>query len=392
MEVELRTPRSVSVIVPTFREVLNIPVLIERIAATRRGHDLDLELLFLDDQSRDGSVEAVAAAGLDWVKIIERTGPRGLSVAVVDGLTAATKEVVVVMDADLSHPPEKIPEMLGMLAAGHQFVLGSRYAVGGTTDDDWGFLRWLNSRVATLLARPLTSVQDPMSGFLAMWRRDVDLHSLNPTGYKIGLELLVKCRIHNAVEVPIHFVDRTLGESKLTLKQQVLYLQHLRRLYIFKFAMGTEMLHFGLVGTTGLVVNLVILTLLTEVGVNARASVAVAIALSMVSNFLLNRRLTFGYARSGNIWKQFAGFVAACSFGALVNYLCTLAIVDFWPGVAVQLAAFVGVVAGLGFNFLTNRFLVFRKRHVRAPVKAGQAALPAAEPLSARTHDVSEMR
>jgi dolichol-phosphate mannosyltransferase len=387
MGVEVNVPRSVSVIVPTYREVLNIPVLIERIQEVREKHHLDLELLFLDDQSRDGSDAAAERAGKDWVKFIERTGPRGLSVAVVDGLTQATKDVVVVMDADLSHPPEKIPEMLRMLGAGHQFVLGSRYVVGGTTDDDWGFVRWLNSRVATLLARPLTNLKDPMSGFFAMWRRDIDMSSLNPTGYKIALELLVKCRIHDAIEVPIHFTDRTLGESKLTLKQQLLYIQHLRRLYLFRFATGTELLQFMVVGTSGLAVNLLALTALTEVGVETRAAVAVAIAVSMVTNFLLNRRLTFSYARSGNILKQFLGFIAACSFGALVNYGCTLAVMSLGRDVPIQLAAVVGVLAGLGFNFLANRFLVFRKRHVR-PTTSDAPSLPPAKSIG-QTRDVS---
>src|SRR5206468_1320118 len=116
------------------------------------------------------------------------------------------------------------------------FVVGSRYASGGTTADDWGFLRALNSRIATLLARPLTSIKDPMSGFFALpqsvFRR---AENPSPLGYKIGLELLVRCRCENVVEVPIHFANRLHGESKLTLGQQLLYLQHLTRLYRFKY-------------------------------------------------------------------------------------------------------------------------------------------------------------
>ena len=357
-------PRSVSVIVPTFREALNIPVLLERVVQLRQDHGLDLELLFMDDQSRDGSAEVVANTGLNWVRLVERTGPRGLSQAVVDGLKLASKDVVVVMDCDLSHPPETIPEMLNLLGAGREFVLGSRYVPGGTTDDDWGFLRWLNSRVATLLARPLTSLVDPMSGFLAMWRKQIDFPNLNPTGYKIALELLVKCNVSRATEVPIHFTDRKLGTSKLTLRQQLLYLQHLRRLYMYKFATGLEVLHFALVGSSGVVVNLLVLTLLTKSGMGVKLSVALAIAVSIVSNFLLNRRLTFWYARDRNVWKQFAGFVAACTLGAAVNYACTLYVLRLYPNVPLQVASLAGVLVGLVFNFLANRFVVFRRQHV----------------------------
>src|SRR5690349_15415001 len=107
------------------------------------------------------------------------------------------------MDADLSHPPEALPGMLTKLREGADFVLGSRYVRGGTTSDDWGVLRWLNSRVATWLARPLTSVRDPMSGFFALRRSTFEAgREFNPIGYKIGLELIVKCGCERVVEVP----------------------------------------------------------------------------------------------------------------------------------------------------------------------------------------------
>jgi dolichol-phosphate mannosyltransferase len=357
---------SVSIVTPTYREALNIPGLLARVAAVRESSGLDIELLIMDDSSNDGSVEAVAAAGLPWARIVVRTEDRGLSPAVVAGLRLAKNEVVVVMDADLSHPPEKIPEMVLALLGGQQFIIGSRYVPGGSTDDDWGIARWLNSRVATLLARPLTSARDPMAGFFAFRRRDLErVRDLNPIGYKIGLELIVKCEFENVGEVPIHFVDRELGESKLTLKEQLLYLKHLRRLYIFKFGTWTHLAQFLAVGASGLVVNLVVLTLLLRAGIASSVAVAAAIATSMLSNFALNRRFTFTYARHGNPWKQLAGFVAASTVGAVINYAVTLWIARAVPEVSIQWAAVVGVASGMGFNFLANRFVVFRERWVR---------------------------
>ena len=105
----------------------------------------------MDDDSRDGSVEAVEQAGYDWARMIVRTGNRGLSAAVVDGFRAAQYPILVCMDCDLSHPPEKIPQLVAALGTGQQFVLGSRYVPGASTDDDWGFLRWFNSVIATFL-------------------------------------------------------------------------------------------------------------------------------------------------------------------------------------------------------------------------------------------------
>ena len=253
---DIRVLSPVSIIVPTYQEVENIPHLLARVDAMRRDIDMTLELLFMDDDSQDGSVEAVEASGHDWVRMIVRTSDRGLSRAVVDGLRAARYPALVCMDCDLSHPPERIPQLILALESGQQFVVGSRYVPGGSTDDDWGLFRWLNSRIATWLARPLTDIKDPMSGFFAMRKSDFDAaEDLNPVGYKIALELIVKCRLENVGEVPIHFTDRELGESKLSLRQQLLYLQHLRRLYMYKFSTAMELLQFLVVGSSGMAVN-----------------------------------------------------------------------------------------------------------------------------------------
>src|SRR5690606_1142853 len=251
-----------TVVVPTYKEVENIPLLVERLAAVRERRGFALDVMFMDDDSRDGSAEAVQVMGLPWVQLVTRTTERGLSAAVLDGLRRATGDVVVVMDADLSHPPETIPDMLGELEAGADFVLGSRFVSGGTTDDEWGIFRWLNSKVATLLALPLAPVKDPMSGFF-MLRRSTFLagRDYQPIGYKIGLELLVKCNCKKPVEVPIHFQDRQFGDSKLSLREQLRYLQHIRRLYMYRFALISQLIQFSVVGALGLVVNLVVLTL-----------------------------------------------------------------------------------------------------------------------------------
>lgn len=225
----------ISIVVPTYREVESLPFLIDRIAALRSSFP-ELELIIVDDDSRDGTAELIASRPEPWLKLFVRTSDRGLSQAVLFGLERARNEVLVVMDADLSHPPEVIPSMVRCLQEGADFVVGSRYVPGGSTADGWGVLRWLNSKAATLLARPLTSISDPMSGFFALTRETfARAEDPSPLGYKIGLELIVRCRCQRVREVPIHFASRAHGESKLTLEQQLLYLQHLARLYAFKF-------------------------------------------------------------------------------------------------------------------------------------------------------------
>jgi len=197
---------TLSIIVPTYHEAANVPELIARIERVRQSSSFDMEVLLMDDDSRDGIVEVVAALGKPWVRVVVRTANRGLSPAVLDGFHESRGDTLLVMDADMSHPPEKIPEMVAALDAGHDFVIGSRYVMGGSTNDQWGILRWINSQMATVLALPLTTVRDPMSGFFALHRQTFDrADTLNPIGYKIALELLVKCHCRNVCEVPIHF-------------------------------------------------------------------------------------------------------------------------------------------------------------------------------------------
>ena len=375
-QVRLRLLPSMTVIVPTYREAANIPKLLARIRDLRHAQGLVLEVLLMDDDSQDGSVEAVAAFGEEWAQIVVRTTNRGLAAAVTEGLQRANNDVVIVMDADLSHPPEAIPALVSALEDGADIAIGSRYVGGGTVDDKWGVFRWLNSRIATLLARPLTSAQDPMAGFFALRRRHYQGVHLNAVGYKIGLELIVKCNLKQIAEIPIHFSDRASGESKLSVRQQLLYIQHLRRLYMYKFAGISEMVQFALVGVSGVVVNLGVLKLALVVGASEPVAVATGIAVSIVSNFALHRRFTFSYARSGNIWRQFLGFLSASSFGAAINYVVTVWMRHAFGWLPVELAASVGIGAGLGFNFLANRFLVFRKRHKAAVARIESSPAP----------------
>lgn len=224
----------ISIIVPTYREEANLRPLVLRIGAVMTPLGRSYEILIVDDDSQDGSDRTIRELGDEYpVKLIARTGPRDLSLAVVDGLKLAAGRYFVVMDADLSHPPEQIPAMIELLDGQADFVIGSRYVPGGRTED-WGGKRRLNSYVATLLARPLTGrITDPMAGFFALTRETFDRGAgkLRPIGYKIGLELMCRCDCRRVREVPITFQNRVRGQSKLSLRQQALYLAHLDRLY-----------------------------------------------------------------------------------------------------------------------------------------------------------------
>lgn len=178
----------------------------------------------------------------------------------------------------------------------------------------------------------------------------------------------MKCSFENVGEVPIHFTDRVHGESKLTFREQLKYIQHLRRLYLHRFANAMYLAQFLVVGASGVVVNLAVLTLLQLMGLPEAVCLAGGIAVSVVSNFLLNRRFTFSYARAGHMGKQFLGFLGASAVGAGVSFAVSLFLrAQLLDGVSygLHLAALGGIASGMIFNYLGNRFLVFRKTHVR---------------------------
>lgn len=360
-DIQTSTAVAVSIIIPTYREAENIPDLLKQIDRVRQQHALDLELLIMDDDSRDGTEQIITESGYSWVRLHLRKTDRGLSQAVLDGLRLAKGQVCVVMDADLSHPPDRIPALLAEVNDGADFVIGSRYIGGGSTDATWGVFRWVNSKVATILARPFTRLKDPMAGFMAFPRSILnDGAPLTPVGYKIGLELLVKCRCQDVREIPIHFTERTHGHSKLTVKEQLKYLQHLRRLAVYRYPNTACLIQFLAVGGSGVLVNLAALSVLLAIDTPVRVAIALAIAGSIVSNFLMNRRFTFSYARRESAIKQFVGFVGACFLGAMVNYSVALAVLDHVTNVP-QVAALLGIAAGTGINFLTNRLFVFKR-------------------------------
>jgi len=356
---------SITVVVPTYREVENIPRLVARLQGVRDDFGLDLELLLMDDDSRDGSDKVVETLMLPWVSLVTRTTNRSLSYAVLDGLMRSQRDLLVVMGADLSVPPEKFPELVALLGDNVHVVVGSRFTEGGSTADDWGVPRWLNSRVATLMALPLARLSDPMSGFFAMRRSTfIAGQDFNPVGYKILLELILKCRCSHIVEVPIHFDNRRFGKSKLSFGEQLRYVQHLRRLYIYKYGTWSHLGQFLVVGISGLIVNLLALTLLLRLQVPGKLAVVIAIAVSMLWNFAFNRRFSFSYARDQSIVGQLIGFVAACSVGAVFNYFVTM---GFWAVFShKQFSAFIGVAVGTVFNFMSSRFVIFRSKYIRS--------------------------
>ncbi len=213
----------ISVVVPTLNEAENIDALVRRITECRPIPD---EILFVDDGSTDGTTERVRTlAASAPVRLLEREAPTlGLSGAVIAGALIARGEILVVMDGDLSHPPERIGDLVQPILDGSaDMVIGSRYVHGGSTPG-WPLWRKAMSRIAAGVAFPLTGVHDSMSGFFAM-RRSL-LLELTPaaTGFKIAFETIVRGgKRLRVVEIPIVFRDRAHGASKMSFKVALVF-------------------------------------------------------------------------------------------------------------------------------------------------------------------------
>ncbi len=218
----------VSVLLPTFNESASLPLVLPAIRQALAG--FDLELLVLDDASPDGTADVADELTSGYGYAVRRTGPRGLSHAVIEGFARANGDVVVVMDADGQHPPEALPALLKPILDGSaDLTVGSRYVPGGGCEG-WSRTRLRLSRFGCWLARKVTPVRDATSGFFACRRSVVEGVTFDPRGWKIGLEVMVKGRATKIVEVPYVFRARRAGASKASLGPALAYLAQLRAL------------------------------------------------------------------------------------------------------------------------------------------------------------------
>ena len=366
--------KSVSIVVPTLREAENIPALTARVDAALSGTGVEWELVLADDDSRDGS-EAVVAALARSLPVrmeVRRDPPRDLSRSVLFGIGRARFDRVVVMDADLSHPPERIADLLDALDGDCDMAVGSRYAPAGVVDRAWSPWRFLASRAATLLARPLTECSDPMSGFFAVDRRTLpDLRALRPVGYKIALELMVRGRLR-VREVPIDFHDRHLGSSKMRWRQQLDYLRHLYRLYTFRHGGPVRLACFALVGASGFVIDVACYLALQWAGVEHRLARLLSFWPAVTWNWLLNRRVTFAARPHAPRMRQWTRFVASSLVGLTANvgsYAALTSLVGFFDHHRL-LALAAGVGLGGGVNFLLSTLFVYRRHRSPDPAPA----------------------
>ena len=358
---------TLSVIVPTYREALNVPLLFERVTAVLDG--LPWEMIVVDDNSPDGTFDVGfgVAARDARMRCIRRINRSGLAGAVIEGWMSSSADFVAVIDGDLQHDERILPDMYRALADG-----GADLAVGTRGDDgkqgglspareklsDLG--AWFFRRIAGI------SVNDPMSGFF-MVRREIVAESaerLSSDGFKILVDLVLSAdRPLNVVEIPYKFQKRVAGESKLSLLVGVDFLGLLVHHASGGF-LPIRFVIFALIGAFGLVVHLATLYGFRHIAAASSFDLAQlsATLVAMASNFILNNENTYRKTRFAgvNLIPGFLAFVLACSIGALANI--DIASWIYQSNRTWWLAGLAGALLSLVWNYSVSANFIWRPR------------------------------
>ncbi|BAY94104.1 MULTISPECIES: glycosyltransferase [unclassified Tolypothrix] len=381
-----------SLVIPTYKERDNIKNVVKILSQV-----LDecipgrYELIVVDDNSPDRTWEVAQSLMGDYpqLRVMRRQQERGLSSAVIRGWQAARGKILGVIDGDLQHPPEVLTQLVTEIEQGADLALASRHIEGGGVSS-WSIVRRFLSRGAQVLGliilpSVLGRVSDPMSGYFMVRRNAIAGAILNPVGYKILLEVIGRGRVGAIAEVGYVFCERKEGESKVTWKQYVDYLHHLLKLRLstgnlgkvskFSQNMGFPIgrfLRFGLVGLSGVFVDMAVLYLLsdpTTLALPLTRSKIIAGEIAIFNNFLWNDAWTFAdVSMQQQEWRQrlkrFLKFNVICLAGLVLNVLILNLVFNFiLPNR--YIANLIAIAVATIWNFWVNLKLSWRVTDVK---------------------------
>ena len=374
----------VSIIIPTYNESENIIQVLKSIGESI-PENIPIQAIVVDDNSPDGTGKMVEdyindtqnKAGYS-INVIHRETKSGLSSAILDGIQHSSGETVVVMDSDLSHPPKIIPQLMEEIrTSDYDIVIASRYTEGGEVSG-WSTKRKLISKGATGIAKAGLGVNesDPMSGFFAFKRKILEGIKFDAIGYKMLLEILVKTKGAKVKEIPYTFTDRTRGSSKLDSSTMFDFVTSVWKLYRYGHAAKvsdtrtsirfiSKAGRFYTVGASGLLINYLVSLLFADAVVNfwyIHATI-IGIAVSMTSNFILNKIWTFEDRNfeAKETLAQYGKFVGFSSLGALIQLGMVYVLVDNYQ-IIYPLALIVAVIIAASSNFILNKKWTFKEK------------------------------
>jgi len=374
----------VSIIIPTYNESENIIQVLKSIGE-HLPEDIVAEALVVDDNSPDGTGKIVEDYITDahneigyTIEVIHRKTKSGLSSAILDGIQHSTGETVVIMDSDFSHPPKIIPQLIEEIKTSKcDIVIASRFVPGGAING-WSTKRKLISKAGKEIAKAGLGVNesDPMSGFFAFKRKILDGIKFDAIGYKMLLEILVKTKGAKVKEIPYTFTDRTRGSSKLDSSTMLDYVKSVWKLYRYgrkakvsdtrtSIRFISKAGRFYTVGASGLLVNYIISLLFADAIINfwyIHATI-IGIAVSMSSNFILNKIWTFEDRNfeAKKTLTQYGKFVGFSSLGALIQLGMVYVLVDNYQFVY-SVALILAVIIAASSNFIFNKKWTFKEK------------------------------
>ena len=381
---------ALTLIIPSFNEAENVQPMIDRLDAVfEQRPDLlvrgRVQVLYVDD-STDDTPDRVAAAARTAATLDVQVAHRpvatgGLAGAVAAGLLAARGDVVVVMDADLQHPPETVPSLIDALGEHVDVVVASRYLDGGSSDGLEGSWRTLVSRSSTYAAKlvfpgRLGACSDPMTGFFALRLERVDLNRLHPRGFKILLEILASQPLRVA-QVPLAFAERLAGESKASLRNGLIYARQLAALRARAW-ITSRVLRFAAVGALGAGVNLAVMAGLLMLGVHYVAASIISAEVTILGYFALQERVVFHDLARASIASprsRLAGWLAFTNAELVCRTPLLVALVSL-TGLSSLTVQGLLLALGFGVRFLFSRHLLYRLAKVRLPRPRAELVLP----------------
>ena len=370
-------PLRFSLVIPSYNEGANIQKIVQILSEILDSAiPNEYELIVVDDDSPDGTWKLAQELTPQYpqLRVMRRQKEKGLSTAVIRGWQVARGEILGVIDADLQHPPEILLQIWSEMEKGADLGIASRHVEGGGVSE-WSIVRRFLSRGAQMLGliilpEVISRLSDPMSGYFMVRRSAIVGKYLSPVGYKILIEVTARGAIRWIAEVGYVFREREAGESKVTWKQYIEYIQHLLRLR-FDLWPIQRFLRFGIVGFSGVFVDMIMLYLLSDpstLGWGLTRSKILASEVAIINNFLWNDAWTFAdFSSQQKGWskrfKRFLKFNVVCLAGLILNVL----LLNFFFNLVFEnvpygryIANFIAIAAVTFWNFWFNLKLSWR--------------------------------
>jgi dolichol-phosphate mannosyltransferase len=361
----------VVLILPTYNERHNIGNIIDALQLQFREISHDMNILVVDDSSPDGTADIVRKKQAAYANVHLLMGQKtGLGAAYIRGMVYAMDKLqadaVFEMDADFSHKPEDVPRLMAALDEGADFVIGSRYVRGGSIPEEWGLLRRMNSLGGNIVARYIAGIYkvcDCTAGFRAIRTtllKKVTFDDLRVQGYAFQVALLHKAVSLGAIikEVPVDFIDRTEGESKLGLSDII---EFILNAWWIRLHSSKTFIKFAIVGLSGVIVNLGIFTLLLQMNVNKYLASPISIEASIITNFLLNNYWTFRRRIShDHVSIKGLKFNMVSVISLVVSYSTFVVLSVLFPATQPEIHQLVGIGPAMLINYFLNSYWTFK--------------------------------